>query len=746
MKLTSSVVLFSLVKASAEEPAAEGNDKTAAVDKVIEMLEGLSKTVQEEGGKEAKTYNTFACFCKDTIKDKTKSIQTGEDEKSSLSASIQETQSERADLDDKITGLLGDIQEAEKTIKKAKDKRKKELAIYEAAEADLSGAISALKGAIDVLKGSKPSLVQLQSVDETFKYYTLMANAMGLSSDDVQKNSAAFLQQTGSLGPDIEMKDYEFHSGDIVKSLEKLLTDFKAQKVEVDEAETKSVEEHEALVQEQEDIIKEKNTDLDKARKDKDEKQAKIAEDSTQLTTVAATVLDDQQYLQELAQMCQVKAVTWDQRSKIRADELSALTSAIAIIKEKVGEATSKATIRFAQQGVAVKLAEKVARSPAAMENMEAEAEAEEQGSLSFLQEASGFLSPVKKVALVKTSVQEKGPQAAEVGARKALEAILRSSALRTKSTEMTVLAGKVMEDPMAKVKILIQELIERLLKEAANEANQKGWCDKSLSDAKQKRDYAAEEIASHNANMAELEATRDKLNMELDTLHEEMVKLNETRAEAEELRTEEKAENEETVTVAGEGLEAVNMAIDILDKFYKTAANSEVELSLAQQGPLGNDAPDAGFDSGEAYKGAGGSAGGIIGMLEVIQSDFERTIKETEKAEAKAAQDHYVFMTDTGVSLGEKQTATKEKKRQLSDTEDALAEAEEGLKSEVDLINNAITELLELQPACVNTGMTDEERKEARQGEIDALHKGLCILENMADYGPGGSGAGDKC
>jgi len=188
----------------------------------------------------------------------------------------------------------------------------------------------------------------------------------------------------------------------------------------------------------------------------------------------------------------------------------------------------------------------------------------------------------VKKVALVKTSVQEKGPQAAEAGARKALEAILRSSALRLKSTEMTALAGKVMEDPMAKVKILIQELVERLLKEAANEANQKGWCDKSLSDAKQKRDYAAEEIASHNANMAELEATRDKLNMELDTLHEDMVKLNETRAEAEELRTEEKAENEETVTVAGEGLEAVNMAIDILDKFYKTAANSEVELSLA--------------------------------------------------------------------------------------------------------------------------------------------------------------------
>ena len=40
-------------------------------------------------------------------------------------------------------------------------------------------------------------------------------------------------------------------------------------------------------------------------------------------------------------------------------------------------------------------------------------------------------------------------------------------------------------------------------------------------------------------------------------------------------------------------------MAIDILDKFYKTSAKAKVDLSLAQ-GPL-DDAPDAGFDNGES-------------------------------------------------------------------------------------------------------------------------------------------------
>merc|ERR1719440_2411963 len=123
---------------------------------------------------------------------------------------------------------------------------------------------------------------------------------------------------------------------------------------------------------------------------------------------------------------------------------------------------------------------------------------------------------------------------------------------------------------------------------------------------------------------MAKLESLSAKLNEELDTLKAEIKDLTEKQATA---------ENANTVSEATAGLAAVNMAIDILDKFYKTSAKAKVDLSLAQgQGPL-DDAPDAGFDNGEAYQGAGAESGGIIGMMEVIQSDFERTISETQKA-----------------------------------------------------------------------------------------------------------------
>merc|ERR1719311_920452 len=120
-------------------------------------------------------------------------------------------------------------------------------------------------------------------------------------------------------------------------------------------------------------------------------------------------------------------------------------------------------------------------------------------------------------------------------------------------------LASQIAADPFAKVKKLIQELIERLLAEAAAEANQKGWCDKSLGDAEQKRDYAAEEIAALNAEMAKLEATRDKLTEELAILDEEIAELKAAR-----IRAIEKAENEETIKTALEGLKAIEMAMDI--------------------------------------------------------------------------------------------------------------------------------------------------------------------------------------
>jgi len=139
--------------------------------------------------------------------------------------------------------------------------------------------------------------------------------------------------------------------------LEKLQKDFCAKKVEVDNAEAKAVAESHMLMQEKTYLLKRKNEDLDDTKKEKEETQEAITKNSEDLIVVAATFLDDQEYLMELAKMCSDETKTWDARSKMRADELSALTSAIDILEGKVSEKTSGATVRFAQQAMRVKLA-----------------------------------------------------------------------------------------------------------------------------------------------------------------------------------------------------------------------------------------------------------------------------------------------------------------------------------------------------------------------------------------------------
>merc|ERR1719215_1338235 len=105
------------------------------------------------------------------------------------------------------------------------------------------------------------------------------------------------------------------------------------------------------------------------------------------------------------------------------------------------------------------------------------------------------------------------------------------------------------------------------------------------------------------------------------------------------------------------------------------------------------DDAPDAGFANGEAYTGAQSESGGILGMLEVMKSDFVRTIEETQVEEQRAQQEHLEFMTQSGKSLAEKEEADKQKQEQHEDTVSKLSEAEENLNSQTTILTTAIKE-----------------------------------------------------
>lgn len=685
----------------------------AAVNKVIHLFEELQSQVLAEGEKEAASYNQFSCFCKDTTREKNDAIQTGQDDKASLETKIEELQERRDDLDNEIEDLLEDIKDAEKKMKKETDERHKTNKQYLADAGDLAGAIEAVKNALRVIKAAvKPSLAQIQSMKNTVQSFSGFADAMGLNIVKVHKALASLEQNPG-----VPMENYKSHSSGVVETLEELQDGFRNMKKEVDEAEVESVREYDMFMQEKTDYVKAKNVNLDKARESKSQTNKNLATSNEKYSIASAQLLDDKQYLSELSSICVDKAKTWDQRTKCRADELQALTSALEIVKAQVAESTSAATVRLAQQGTSVNMVYQMVRNPEAMEAVEAAAEeAEAKRPVSFLQRLSQRQKPF-----------------AEEG-RQAVIATLNQDGKHLKSTLLASLATQIASDPLAKVKTLIEELIERLLSEASKEADQKAWCDKAQAKAKAKRKYVADKIQELNGRMAENEAVRDKLSSELETLEDEITELEDNKEAANKMRKQEKLENEETVIEAKAGLEAVQEAIDIMQKFYKTAAKEEVDLKLTQsvQSPL-EDMPDSGFDAGEAYKGAQGESGGVIGMLEVIEGDFKRTIKETESAEKRARDDHFDFLTETEKSLAEKNMAKEQKEKQKDAAVDELESDEESLDAQSELLSTAIRELLELKPTCIDTGMSYEERVARREDEIESLNKALCIFENYS-------------
>merc|ERR1719263_242580 len=164
------------------------------------------------------------------------------------------------------------------------------------------------------------------------------------------------------------MEDYKFHSSSIIETLEGLLGDFRKTKADVDADEVERVQKYDMFMQDKTDFVKAKTLAMEDAKSEREQKIEDIGTASQELTTVSANLLDDMQYLDELNTICSDKAKTWDQRTQLRANELTAVTQATGIVKSTVAEKTQSSTVRLAQTGVITHLAEAVVSSDSAME------------------------------------------------------------------------------------------------------------------------------------------------------------------------------------------------------------------------------------------------------------------------------------------------------------------------------------------------------------------------------------------
>jgi len=292
-------------------------------------------------------------------------------------------------------------------------------------------------------------------------------------------------------------------------------------------------------------------------------------------------------------------------------------------------------------------------------------------------------------------------------------------------SRVLSALAVRAAEDPFSKVKKMIKDLIVRLMEEANEEAEHKGWCDTELTTNEQTRKEKTEAVETLHAEIDQLTASIAKLSEDITDNSKAVADLDAAMAKATTLRQEEKKTNTATIKDAQEAQTAVAQALVVLREFYAKAAESTAFVQRKEEPEI--------FD--KPYKGMGGESGGVVGMLEVIESDFARLETDTESAESTAQREYDSFMTDSKVDKAAKSKSIEHNTAKKQDQEHTLTSKNADLEGTQKELDAALSYYDKLKPSCVDSGTSYEDRVARRKEEIESLQEALRILngEDMA-------------
>merc|ERR1719235_2830018 len=167
------------------------------------------------------------------------------------------------------------------------------------------------------------------------------------------------------------------------------------------------------------------------------------------------------------------------------------------------------------------------------------------------------------------------------------------------------MIATRVMADPFKKVKKMIKDLIVKLMEEANEEAETKGFCDTELSTNEHTRKEKTSQVEMLTADIDELTASVTVLTEEIGELSTQLSELAAAVEKATSIRSAEKKKNKETISDAQDAQAAVEKALGVLKAFYDKAGKA---TALDQQPEIFDDTPYKGM--GAERCGGGGCEG----------------------------------------------------------------------------------------------------------------------------------------
>jgi len=669
-----------LALASFSADAYELRAGMSPIQKVVQLMQDMMAKGKQAKQDEEVKFAAYRQFCEGTAKEKEQAIADGNAEIEELQAAIQKAESDASVLAEEIAGLDTDIAGWEASVKKLDENRAADRADFEVTLRDYEESLSALERAIITLKKKSGDTAQAAMlIQKVASIARVPAGARRTLQSFLALGSTTHQDPLSVSAP--QANAYEFQSGGVVEMLEDLKDKFTEEKSTLEQDEMKSKHAYDMMLMELKDSIEQGENQRSKKAKTKAQREEDAAGAKGDLADTTASRNEDQKYLDDLNAQCTQKSNDFEARQQLRAEELEAIQKAIEIMSSGDVAGSKSAGMRFVQT--------------------------------SFALRASAKSVPVTSVV-----------------------AYLQSQSNKIHSKMLELLAAQVSADPFAKVKKMIDAMITKLLEEANEEADHKGWCDKEMATNKQTRDDKTEEVNSLQAEYDKTSAEILKLTQQIADLTDAIAEIDASVAKATDIREAEKAKNAETIEDSQKAQTAVEQALAVLKDFYAKAGKGAENLTVGYdgrtrllQGPA-DDAPET-FD--EPYTGMGGASGGVMGLLEVIQSDFSRVEAETTAAEADAAKAYDRFMAESKKDKAVKTADMEHKTKSKTQKESDLQDTETDLKGTEDELQAAVFYYDKLKPSCVATVEPYEERVAKREAEIESLRMALQILSGDA-------------
>lgn len=657
---------------------------TNPVTKVLSLLGSLEAKIQKNGEVEASTYKEYAAWCKDGAKDLGYEIKTAKSDIEDLKATIGKAVSDISASSSKIEELAGDTAQNGADLKAATSVRAGEAKEYKAAEAELVDVIDTLDRAINVLerklRGSAlvQATINTRDVSGIVRAINAIVDAASLSVHDKQQLVSLAQSDTddddmGAPAPEA----YKSHSKSIIEVLEDMRAKASTQLKEIQNQEVSAKHNFQLLKQSLEDQISADNKEIDEAKSTKANAQSVKASSEGELSSTKENLAASEKTLANMGTSCKTAAADHEASVKSRAEELKALAMAKKVLSENVGGATDK--------------------------------------TYSFLQTVNGNNQQIANRAdLANIEVVN----------------LLRQLAQKEQSRSLSQLASRVSaavrfgsrsgEDPFVKVKSMIKEMIDRLAKEGAEEATHKAWCDEQTAETKQKTMELDHDIEGFTAKIDKAKAKSVKLKDEVKDLQAALAEIVKSQGELDSIRRKENKAFLQTKSDLTQGLKGVRMALKVLQDYYASSG----EAAFNQQPALAS-----------GHKSASGAGSSIIGMLEVIESDFGKGLAAAEAEEDSAAVDYQRISMDNRLNKAqwEKDVQYKTKEHQgLDKSVSELSSDRDSAQSELDAVleyTKTIRGTCELKPESY------ADRKGRRQDEIAGLKEALKILDGEAVF-----------